>query len=277
MNAPMLLGLAGLLTLLPAAIAPLGGRLHTAARADVTAADRPGARFWIPIAIATVGPVAFAVSRMSGDWHTGFGAALWTTIAATMVTFVAAALLARRAWRLHVLLMPYLLVLGVVGTLAGAAPEAPLGSAVPTAWLAIHIIVALATYALLTLAAVAGLSVWLKERAIRRRGPGAADALPPIADTERLLRMLLGLAGIVLGLGLATGMAAQIHATGHLLEVDHKTLLALATFVSIGALLIAHYRFGVRGRRAARFVLLAWLLMTLAYPGVKFVTDVLQS
>ena len=36
-------------------------------------------------------------------------------------------------------------------------------------------------------------------------------------------------------------------------------------------------RRGVRGRRAARVVLLAYLLMTLGYPGVKFVTDVLMA
>jgi ABC-type uncharacterized transport system permease subunit len=38
-----------------------------------------------------------------------------------------------------------------------------------------------------------------------------------------------------------------------------------------------HYRSGLRGRRAARVVLVAYLLLTLAYPGVKFVTDVLLS
>jgi ABC-type uncharacterized transport system permease subunit len=43
----------------------------------------------------------------------------------------------------------------------------------------------------------------------------------------------------------------------------------------IAALLAAHYRTGIRGRRAARYMLLGYLLLTLAYPGVKFVTDVL--
>jgi ABC-type uncharacterized transport system permease subunit len=38
-----------------------------------------------------------------------------------------------------------------------------------------------------------------------------------------------------------------------------------------------HWRTGLRGRRATRFVLTAYLLLTLAYPGVKFVRDVLLS
>jgi ABC-type uncharacterized transport system permease subunit len=42
-------------------------------------------------------------------------------------------------------------------------------------------------------------------------------------------------------------------------------------------LLILHHYSGLRGRRAARLVLLAYLLLTLAYPGVKFVTDILLT
>jgi ABC-type uncharacterized transport system permease subunit len=60
-----------------------------------------------------------------------------------------------------------------------------------------------------------------------------------------------------------------------LLRLDHKTVLVLATFVVIVALLWLHFRRGLSGRRAARYILVAYLLLTLGYPGVKFVTDVL--
>jgi ABC-type uncharacterized transport system permease subunit len=263
MSTSLVLGLAGLATLLPAALLPF-----RAARRD--------AIFWLLVAIATFGPVAFGAARLHGGWHTGFGASLWFSIAATMLTFVAVALLSRYGWRLGTLLTPYLMGLGILATVWATAPEHAIAGSVPAVWLTLHILVALATYALLTLAAVAGLAVWLKERSIRRRHQdGWADRLPSVADSERLLRRLLGWAEAILGAGIATGMAVQIYATGSLLEPDHKTLLSLAAFVAIGALLVAHRRFGVRGQAAARFVLLAWLLLTLAYPGVKFVTDVL--
>ena len=64
---------------------------------------------------------------------------------------------------------------------------------------------------------------------------------------------------------------------GRFIDFDHKSLLSILAFVVIGALLYAHRRTGVRGRRAASYVLLAYLLLTLAYPGVKFVTDVLVA
>jgi ABC-type uncharacterized transport system permease subunit len=263
MNTPIILGLAGLLTLLPAALLPL-----RPARRD--------ALFWLLVGCATAGPLVFEAARLHGGWHSGFGASLWATVAATMLAFLLIAALTRHGWRLAALLSPYVLLLGVLGTIWATAPEHPNASQVPASWLIAHILVALATYALLTLAAVAGLSVLIKERAIRtRRLDGWTERLPSVADAERLLRGLLLLAEAILGIGLLTGMAVQFYATGSLLEFDHKTLLSLAAFVAIGALLVTHYRFGVRGQGATRLVLLAWLLLTLAYPGVKFVTDVL--
>jgi ABC-type uncharacterized transport system permease subunit len=85
---------------------------------------------------------------------------------------------------------------------------------------------------------------------------------------------LLAISEVVLALGIATGMARDYLSSGQLLHFDHKTLLAMLAFAVIGALLVLHYRSGLRGQRAARLVLLAYLLLTLAYPGVKFVTDV---
>ena len=99
--------------------------------------------------------------------------------------------------------------------------------------------------------------------------------LPAVADGERLELRLLAAAEIVLGAGIATGMALQYLDQGQVLVFDHKTLFALIAFAVIGALLIWRQLTGLRGRRAARLVLLAYLLLTLAYPGVKFVTDVL--
>ena len=81
----------------------------------------------------------------------------------------------------------------------------------------------------------------------------------------------------MLAIGLATGMALQYGETGKLLIIDHKTILTITAFVVIGGLLAAHFKTGLRGRQAARIVLLAYLLLTLGYPGVKFVTDVIMA
>lgn len=277
MSTQLILGVAGLLTLLPAALLPLRGRGGSAGAADGKSASlAPDAFFWLLIGVATLGTVAFEAARIHGGWHTGFGASLWATIAATMLVFVAVTIVTRHGWRLATLLLPYLFLLGILGTVWTAAPEQPIARAVPVSWLAVHIVGALATYALLTLGAVAAFAVWLKERAIRNRRHNRWTAsLPSVIASEKLLSGLLLLAETVLAVELITGMASQLYSTGTLLVLDHKTLLSLAAFIAIGAVLVAHYRLGMRGQRAARFVLLAWLLLTLAYPGVKFVTDIL--
>ena len=54
-----------------------------------------------------------------------------------------------------------------------------------------------------------------------------------------------------------SGMATEYLTTGALMRFEHKTLLSSLAFLVIAALLVAHLRTGVRGRRAARLVLVA--------------------
>jgi ABC-type uncharacterized transport system permease subunit len=237
--------------------------------------------YWSVLAVAVVGSgtwVGVHLSQvwLSQVWTTNLSAALWVSIAASLVLFAALAALTRTAWRLTALLLPYLFVLGLIATIWQQAPGRPLSGSAPVAWLDLHILVSVATYALLTLAAVAGLAVFLQERALKLKQPTRLTRLmPPMADSEALQVGLLIAGEAVLGLGLATGVALQYFNTGRLFVLDHKTLLSLLAFALIAALLTAHFKIGLRGRRAARLALLAYLLLTLAYPGVKFVTDVL--
>jgi ABC-type uncharacterized transport system permease subunit len=193
-----------------------------------------------------------------------------------MAAFAASAALTREGWKLAPLLLPYLILLGFAALVWQHAPERPLKTAGHSAWLWAHVAISVATYALATLAAVAGLGVFLQERALKNRRPGAlTHHLPSVADGEALLIGLLLAAGAILLVGIITGASIQYLNTGAPLRFDHKTVLSLTSFAVIAALLAAHYRTGIRGRRAARYMLLGYLLLTLAYPGVKFVTDVL--
>jgi len=150
--------------------------------------------------------------------------------------------------------------------------------AVPAGWLYAHIVFGIATYALLTIGAVAGLAVFLQERALKAKRPTSLTRLlPAVAESEALELGLLAAAEGVLALGLLSGMAEEHFLGSALLPFDHKTLLSLAAFLVLGGLLLARGIYGLRGRRVARLALLAYLLLALAYPGVKFVTDVLMA
>ena len=258
--------LAALLSLLPAALLLIRPR-----------ARRDGV-VWSLLLVAVLGPASLVAVQNAGGWQPSLSGALWVCVAAAMILFAVIIALNETAWRLLPLLAGYCLLLGIVGTLFVALPNERLPPAKSVAWLDLHIAVSVASYGLATIAAVAGFAGWLQERGLKRRQSSAfLQSLPAIADGERLLQSLLAGAEIVLGIGVLSGMATQYFMSGRLLVFDHKTTLSLLAFAVIGALLFLHWRTGLRGRRAARFVLTAYLLLTLAYPGVKFVRDVLLS
>ncbi|MSP81626.1 MAG: hypothetical protein EXQ94_01530 [Alphaproteobacteria bacterium] len=262
MSASLTLNLAVLVALVPAAV--LGIR------------PTAGANLGAAVAVAVLASWAWVVAHLHNAWPTGFATALWFTVVGTQLAFLVTAAVDRRAWRLGPMLFPYLVLLGAVATGWSQVPPAgapPLGHG---AWFLVHALVSVATYALATLAAIAGAAVLVQERAVRRRGQSPyTRLLPAIADAESLQFRLLLAAEVVLGLGLVTGLALATLPGEPSLRLDHKILLAILAFVALGGLLIAHCRIGLRGRRAAQWVLAAYLLLTLAYPGVKFVRDVL--
>ena len=263
------MSLSALAALVPAAILPFRRPL-----------DRPDPLFWALLGVALAGPAAFSLIELTGPWKTGLSAALWLSVTASMAIFLVLAALVREAWRLAPLLVPYLILLGALGTVWSQVPvrvPAPGGLGTPVqAWLGVHIAVSLATYGLCTIAAVAASVVLLQERALKRKAPTAlTHMLPSVSDAARLEFRLLVASAVVLALGIASGMAEQFLISGRILTFDHKTLLSILAFAVIGLLLILHRHTGLRGQGAARVVLLAYLLLTLAYPGVKFVTEVL--
>lgn len=270
MNGSIIFGIAALLTLLPAVFLP--------ARREPEAPKSAGLSFWMLVGVATVGPVALEIAAGGGLWRSGFSATLWTIVSSTMIVFFAICLISQTVRRLRLLLVPYVVILAVIALLWASVPDSPVPGAQMTTWLQVHIGVSLITYALITLAATAALGVWLKERALRKRSTSTFVAnLPAIADGERVQRHLLIAGEIILGLGLLTGMATQFFLAGTVVELDHKTTLSIAAFVVLGVLLVMQQGSGLRGRSAARIVLIIYLLITLAFPGVKFVTDVIIS
>ncbi len=267
MSSTLMFNLLALAALVPAALLPLRG--------DATARDGV---FWALLALAVLGPFLWAGYAMSGVWKSGLSITLWVTIAAAMTLFAVICVATREAWRLTPLMAPYMLVLGALATVMQSAPEGGLSNAAPRTWVIIHIVVAIATYALVTVGAVAALAAFMRERALKLKRPNRLAAmLPSVADCEHLSVRLLAWGEGILGIGLATGMATLYMERGIILVLDHKTVLSIAAFVIIGALLWVHQKTGIRGRRAARIVLLAYLLLVLATVGVKLVTDVLMA
>ncbi len=104
-----------------------------------------------------------------------------------MLVYFLVSLFSVAARQLRPLLLPYLLLLALIALLWSSVPGGRTLGVGMTTWLQIHIGVSVVTYALITVAATAGFSVWLKERALRKRDTSLwIGALPAVADGERL-------------------------------------------------------------------------------------------
>lgn len=271
MSVTFIHGLVAICCLFPVAFMALRGE----ARSDFT----PNTAFWGCLGLSALGPLAWVLVQLSGTWQTSLSSSLWVSIAATMVLFAMLAWSVREIWRLTPLLVPYMALMGVVALLAEASRGvADTSTTSPDGWLMIHITVSVATYALVTIAAVTALAAFLQDRALKTKRPTKlTHKLPSVADCGSMTVRLLGWGEAILGLGLITGMAAEYKASGAFLAFDHKTILSVLAFAVIGGLLFAHHKTGLRGRNAARFVLLGYLLLALGYMGVKVVTDVILA
>lgn len=236
---------------------------------------KPDHAHWTAIVLGVMGTGVWALAQASGEWQAGLSAALWVTVAVTMALYAMLSWSVKEAWRLTPLVAPYMMVIGVLALIWSNASHSPMQNGTIDGWIILHIAVSVITYGLVTIAAVAALAAFLQERALKSKRPTKlTHKMPSVTDCEFLTVRLLGWGEGILGLGLVTGMAAEFQASGALLTFDHKTVLSILAFGVIGALLYAHHKTGMRGRKAARVVLLAYLLLTLGYLGVKVVTDV---
>jgi ABC-type uncharacterized transport system permease subunit len=233
--------------------------------------------FWLLLAAALAGPLSLVISEIHAGWQAGLSPNLWASIAAILLVFAVLCAVRPGAYRLGGLLLPYLVISAGLAIAFSGAPNAEGPVIEEGLWFPVHVVLAVASFAVLTLAAIAGAAVMLQEHALKRRAQigWTGQTLPPLADAEGMQIRLLTWAAILMAAALATGAANEVLVTGQFLAFTHKILLAFLAFGLILVLLFLHRRTGFRGRNAARWLLVGYLLLLLAYPGVKYVRDVL--
>ena len=151
--------------------------------------------------------------------------------------------------------------------------QAPREIEVPGWPFAVHVVLAMASAGLFAIAAVCVALLALQDAGLRsRRSPGWLATLPPVESLERALFSIIsvGMAAlsvaILAGLLFVTDLFAQ-----HLV---HKTVLALAAWLIFAVLLFGRWRFGWRGRKAARYTIAGFVVLAIAYFGSRFVLEI---
>jgi ABC-type uncharacterized transport system permease subunit len=140
--------------------------------------------------------------------------------------------------------------------------------------LQLHAWCALLAYATLAIAALLAITLWLQERALRRREfHGWLRALPPLVELESLLFRTITVGFILLTATLLTGVLFVENLLAQ--HLVHKTVLSVLSWLAFGALLLGRWRRGWRGATAVRLTLTAMALLVLAFFGSKFVLELL--
>jgi len=97
----------------------------------------------------------------------------------------------------------------------------------------------------------------------------------PDSASLMIVRLALGIVFLPHGLQKTLGLFGGGGFSGTMSFFTGQGIPAALAFLVILAFLILHQATGLRGRLAARWMMTGYLLLTLAYPGVKFVRDVL--
>ncbi len=196
--------------------------------------------------------------------------------ASSLVTWLIVLLLLVSAYRkpienLGIILLP-IAALSIV--LENLYPSEHLIQSSATWALDIHILISIAAYSLLSIAAVQAVLLAVQDRHLHNKHPGGfIRALPPLQTMENLLFQMIAVGFVLLSLALISGfifledMFAQ--------HLGHKTILSTIAWGVFATLLWGRHRFGWRGRVAIRWTLSGFLVLMLAYFGSKLVLELI--
>ena len=141
----------------------------------------------------------------------------------------------------------------------------------------LHMFFGMLAYSLFTVATLHAVLISKIEN--RLHGAPGLDGplanLPPLLSLERLVFGLIGAAFAVLTATLVFGMVYSESFLGRAMRLEHKTVFVILSWVIFGMLLAGRWRYGWRGRTALRWTITGFVVLMLAYPGSRFVLEVL--
>ena len=135
-----------------------------------------------------------------------------------------------------------------------------------------HLLLSLLSYAILTLATLHAVMHLLLDRSLKRKKIGPIiNAMPSLFEVENHMYAQVGTATLILTFGILSGLTWQWEELGHFTLLSHKVILSIFSWVVLVVLLSMRRRAGWQSRRAAWMVIAAYVLLLLAYFGVRMV------
>ena len=173
---------------------------------------------------------------------------------------------------LGILAAPTALAGMIVGYI-GRAPYRPITAI--SVGLEAHILLSLAAYCVLLMAALQALFLRLQIRELKHQSIHRfwVNKLPSLQSMESLLFDMLLVGFVLLSIALGIGFVYVEDLMAQ--HLAHKTVFSVLSWLLFGALLLGNWRAGWRGKRAANMTIYAFILLAIGFVGSKFVLEML--
>lgn len=235
---------------------------------------RPARRTGLLLVLGAASHALTLIAAMFGgpyvnlELGTALSAAAWVV----MILFLAA-LVRQPLATLGLVIVPYALVV-VLLTAFWNGPPMAMSHSGPSA--IAHTLISVAAYGLLALAFCQAVVLLLQEWHLQAKRPGSFfHSLPPLQTMERILFQVIGIGFILLTIALVSGAVFATELFGRAFLFNHHVVLSIVAWLAFGALLLGRATRGMRGRAAATWTIVSFLVLALAYFGSRFVLEVL--
>lgn len=137
-----------------------------------------------------------------------------------------------------------------------------------------HLVLSLLAYGLLTIAAILALMDAFQDHALKSKHFGRIfEFLPPLFRLETTLYQMVWASFGLLTLSIISGGVYSWQQHGTFFALSHKVIFTWATWGTLATLFVGRYYWGWRGVKGARFILLGYTFLVLAFLGVKIVKE----
>jgi len=142
---------------------------------------------------------------------------------------------------------------------------------------ALHIIIAILGYSLLAFGAIFSIFILLIQNNIHstRKSTEIFKSKISLLAMEKLLFQIYLIGFIFLTVTLISGIFFSEEVLGIPLEISHKIIFSILSWLVYGGLLLARAQAGWRGKKAIIFSLIAFIFLFMSYLGSKFVLEVI--
>jgi len=212
---------------------------------------------------------------LAGQIQSPVGINLNLIATANVVAFVMVVVVAITNTRLpianlYLLLFPISVVFLLLSLLLEPGAEPLTNISTP---LTAHILISLAAYSTLMMAACQSIFLAVQERQLRTPNKSHHHMLPPLETMERLLLAMIWIGLILLTVSILSGFLFLDNMFAQ--RVVHHTVLTSLSWIAYASFIAGRYLFGWRGLTAVRWSLVAFALLVLGYVGSKFVLEYL--